>query len=202
MQRLSFWGLISLMILVLAACSQPTPPAPTEAPAGAEPTAAPTGTDEYPAPATDAYPGPGATGAYPEPGTAPTPAVSTEPLVVPEPSSNDVGVVTGTILRVTADGQQEPFTNGIIYLGPILADDTGTEVMVAVDKNTAPQSGFNIFGEFAFVDVPPGRYGLMLDVLQGTILLNDPSGANDGDLIIEVVGGETIDVGELAYPLP
>jgi hypothetical protein len=42
----------------------------------------------------------------------------------------------------------------------------------------------------------------MLETVQGTVLLNDPSGANDGDLIIEVTGGDTIDLGELAYPLP
>jgi hypothetical protein len=199
MQHITRWVLLSLIVLLLAACSQPNV-APTEAPVSAEPTAAPA--DAYPGPATDAYPGPTAGSAYPGPEAAPTAPVSTEPLVVPAPSSNQVGVVTGTLLRITPQGEQVPFTNGILYLGPVLADDTGTEVIVAVDKTAAPQTGFNIFGEFAFVDVPPGRYGLMLDVIQGTVLLNDPSGANDGDLVIEVVGGDTINLGELAYPLP
>lgn len=203
MQRIATWAVISLIVVLLAACSQPAA-TPTTAPVAPEPTTAPATPDAaYPGPATDGYPAPSANStAYPEPQPEPTMPVSTEPLVVPAPSSNQVGVVTGTILRITESGQQEPFTGGVIYLGPVLAADTGDEVMVAVDKNTAPQSAFNIFGEFVFVDVPPGRYGLMVDVVQGTVLLNDPSGANNGDLIIEVVGGDTIDLGELAYPLP
>jgi hypothetical protein len=199
MRYVSTLVLAILAALMLAACNQPAA-TPTAVPVAPEPTAA-APTDAYPGPATDAYPGPGAAATEPYPAPV-DPNISMDPIVVPAPASNEVGVVTGTIFRLTQDGQRVPFAGGVLYLGTILATDTGVEAMVAVNKEVAPQGSTNGLGQFAIADVPPGRYGLMLETVQGTVLLNDPSGANDGDLIIEVTGGDTIDLGELAYPLP
>jgi hypothetical protein len=119
---------------------------------------------------------------------------------VPEPSSDQVGVVTGTILR-TSDGESVPASEGyVIFLGTILRNDTGAEGLVELDKITAPKAALNALGEFVFVDVPPGRYGLMLELRGGTVLLNNPQ--DGSDLIIEVTGGQVLDLGELGYPLP
>jgi hypothetical protein len=193
-----------LLVALLAACSQPAPE-PTQAPAAAEPTAAPASPDSYPAPTERpaGYPAPLPNNPYPGPGY-PAPdddlEVSMDPIVVPAPVSNSVGVVTGSVLRGVPGGTTSPLAFGVLYLGEVIRDEGGAEAMVALDKTVAPRSLFNGLGQFLFTDVPPGRYGLMLDLFQGTVLLNDPD--DNGQLIIEVVGGDTIDLGELVYPLP
>jgi len=199
MQKLRIGVLAALLAALLAACSQPA-----QIPQGDSPTAAPATGQGYPAPASgtapagdsSAYPAPASSAAYPSP-EAPA---NDEPLVVPQPSSNEVGVVSGTLIRIKDDGSREPVGIGALYLGGLLADEGGTEGMVSVDKTTDPQAQINSRGEFVFVDVPAGRYGLMYDNYRNMILLNDPE--TSGAFIIEVAGGETKDLGELGYPLP
>lgn len=186
-----------LTAALLAACTpQAAPPDTPEATSAPAPTAA--GTDAYPAP-NSAYPGPNS--AYPGPGAADFgPTVSSEPIVVPEPSSADVGVAHGKLFRITDSGEREPLAGYNVYLGNILRNNQGDESLVQLDRGTAPRAQLNALGEFVFVDVPAGRYGLMLDMVRGAVLLNDP---DDGsDLIIEIQGGQVIDLGEMAYPLP
>lgn len=196
LRRLCFAAIAAAALL--SACS---PSAPAEQPATTAP-AAPTtaAADAYPGPA-GAYPAPGS--AYPG-GAAPAaelgPTVSADPIVVPQPSSDQVGVVTGTILR-TADGGSEPASEGyVIFLGNLLKNDQGVDGLVELDKITAPKAPVNALGEFVFVDVPPGRYGLMLELRSGTVLLNNPQ--DGGDLIVEVTGGQITDLGDLGYPIP
>lgn len=196
--RFLFIGVIATALL--GACGQPAAqPEPSATPA-----ASGGATDTYPGPATGgAYPGPttAAGSAYPGPGGEPaTPTIDTSPLVVPEPASDQVGVVTGTIYRVDEAGQREPIRGVTLYLGTILRSTDGVEAMVQMDRSTSPQAVTNGLGQFAFVDVAPERYGLMLDAIEGTVLLNNPE--DGSDFVIEVVGGQTTDLGELAYPLP
>jgi hypothetical protein len=195
-----------LAAALLAACAPQAAPPDTQATtAPAAPTAA--GTEAYPAPNSEAYPAPDSAypapnSAYPGPGGAADlgPTVSSEPVVVPEPSSADVGVATGKLIRITESGEREPLAGYNLYLGNILENNQGNESLVELDRGTAPKAQLNALGEFVFVDVPPGRYGLMLDLVRGAALLNDP---DDGtDLIVEIQGGQVLDLGEMAYPLP
>lgn len=185
--------LVALLAAILAGCSQPAPPAaePTAAPAAPAPAGA-TAEGAYPAPAAAATTNP----AYP----APSPEPTEGPFVVPTPSSDQVGVISGVLVRISPEGERGPPGFGALYLGSLLNSDAGVTAMVGVDKATAPRAVLNSRGEFAFADVPPGRYGLMYDNLEGTVLLNDPE--TSGDFIIEVVGGQSQDLGELAYPFP
>jgi len=122
-----------------------------------------------------------------------------EPIVVPQPASGDVGITTGTLLRIDGD-KQLPIAGARLYLGTLLKTADGVDAMVQLDRNTSPATTTNGLGQFLFVDLPPGRYGLMLDAIEGALLLNRP---DDGtDLIIEVTGGQVNDLGELAYPFP
>lgn len=188
MQKSRVLLLTGLLALLLSACSQPSQPAPEPTSAPAEPTAASQGNGAYPAPQVNP--------AYPGPTAVPTDG----PLVIPQPSSDQVGVVSGVLMRVAEDGSREPITRGELYLGTLLSSDSGVEAMVGVDKLNAPHTPLNSRGEFVFVDVPAGRYGLMYDNLEGMLLLHDP--ATSGDLIVEVVGGQVRELGELSYPLP
>lgn len=185
---------------LLAACSQPAPQSSPEtattAPAGEQPAATAGAGGAYPGPS-GAYPAP--SGAYPGPQTVPTPAVSMDPIVVPQPASNEVGVVSGTLYRLDEAGKRIPYAAGTIYLGTV-TESGGVEAMVALDRNVAPTTVTNGLGQFVFADVPPGRYGLMLQAFEGPLLLNNPQDATD--MLIEVTGGQVVEMGDLAYPLP
>lgn len=196
--RFLFIGVIAAALL--GACSQPAAqPEPSATPAASGGT-----TESYPGPTSSGvYPGPTAavSSAYPGPGGEPaTPTIDTSPLVVPQPASDQVGVVTGTLYRVDATGQREPLRGATLYLGLIIRTADGTEAMAQMDRGSSPRAVTNGLGQFAFIDVPPERYGLMLDTIQGTLLLNDPE--DGSDFVIDVTGGETAELGELAYALP
>lgn len=187
--------LFVLATTLLGACSQPAaqPDQPTAAPIA--PAAQPVAT------AAGAYPGPDSvTSAYPGPGGAPVePTVDSNPIVVPQPASADVGVTTGTLYRLD-EGKRVPMSGALLYLGTLLKNSEGAEAMVQLDRTIAPKAITNGLGQFVFTDLPPGRYGLMFDAIEGVLLLNDPD--DSSDMIIEVTGGQINDLGELAYLLP
>lgn len=180
-----------ITLLLLAACGKPAQTAPTPA------ANAPTAVGAYPAPA-GAYPAPTISSAYPAP--ADTQIISSEPLVIPQPASDQVGVIHGVLQRITESNPREPIAGGILFLGVLINRENGDPIMVELDKNIAPYAQSNVFGEFAFNNVPPGRYGLMYETAEGAVLLNNPT--TGADMIIEVIGGKILDLGEMAYPLP
>lgn len=219
MKRLLFGVLtLSVLLFVLVGCAGETPEPAADTTPGAE-TEPTTANDAYPAAADDAYPAasdeaypaasdtdayPATTDAYPSPeadASAPDAELSAtaEPFIVPTPSSGEVGNVTGKLLRLTDDGGTEPFTPAILYLGTILTSSEGIEGLVELDKQIAPRAEPDAAGNFVFVDVEPGRYGLMLDTPRAALLLKQPDG--ESDLIVEVVGGEVTDLGELSYDI-
>jgi hypothetical protein len=125
---------------------------------------------------------------------SPTPTEEVQVVEVPSPSP-DTGVVTGILLR--GDPPEAPKV-AILYLGRILTADDGTPVMAGVDKQIAPKSGVDSTGRFAFSDVPPGQYALVLDAISRTLILRNPTDATD--LLIDVTAGEVTDLGKLTYP--
>jgi len=123
------------------------------------------------------------------------PEPSSEAVVtVPAPSSEDVGVVTGFLL---ADDPPQPLNWAILYLGEVHVGDSGAPLMAAIDKQTAPRAQPDSTGQFSFVDVPPGRYALLVDLITSTVVLRQPS--DGSDMLIDVAGGELTDLGELVY---
>ena len=124
-------------------------------------------------------------------------ATSTSAAQVPEvpaPSSDEVGVVTGHLL---GGDPPLPVEWGILYLGSVTTAEDGSPIMVSTDKAAAPSTVVQAAGQFAFTDVPPGPYALVLDLIASTIILRDPI---DGqDLLFEVRGGEITDLGDLIY---
>lgn len=207
-----------IVLLFIAGCNQPVPTPDTPTAPPAEPTD--TGTEPYPDPdpaegptsETEAYPDPVEVDPYPdanqdeleaypapetESGTSDAEGAA-EPFVVPTPSSDAVGNVTGTLLRITEEGETEPVQQALLYLGPVIATTEGVEGLARLDITTDPQTTLGPQGNFAFTDVEPGRYVLWYVAPAGSPLqLRQPD--TGGDLVIDVDGGEIVDLGELRY---
>lgn len=124
--------------------------------------------------------------------TAPTPEL-------PIPASNEAGVVIGKLMNSRNQSEAKPMAEAPIYLGTILKSETGAEGLVQLVKESAPKAIVDAQGNFVFNNVPPGRYGLMLDTPRGAILLNKP--VTGESMIAAVSAGQTFDFGELRYDL-
>lgn len=128
---------------------------------------------------------------------APTPVAAT--AGVPAPASNSVGVVSGTLIAIRKSGSKDPLAKAPLYLGSVMKSDAGVEGLVRLNRDIAPKTSVDPQGNFAFSNVPPGRYGLMLDTPRGTLLLSNPADATK-DMIIEIKGGDSVVLGRLEYP--
>jgi hypothetical protein len=74
--------------------------------------------------------------------------------------------------------------------------------MVRLDRTTPLRTATDEQGNFTFINVPPGEYGLVLDQVIDSYLLLTPEGES---LILTIVSNEQIDLGELNYtdlPVP
>lgn len=167
------WGLLGVLLLMLAACANETPtPAATSAPAAQTPAS------------TNATASANAT---------------LQPAIVQTPASDQVGTVTGRITRLQSKAPPEPLAGAPLYLGTILKNPDGEDRLVELSKDTAPKTNTDAEGRFVFTNIKPGRYGLMLDAPFGTLLLNHPQ--SGGDLVLDVTGGKVLDIGDLEYLL-
>jgi len=115
------------------------------------------------------------------------------PFPLPTPTA-DTGVVMG---KLTSN---DPYAliGLILYLGDIVEADDETHVAF-LDRSRAPLGKFDpATGQFAFAEVPPGSYSLIIYEVEttGRVYLG-PS----GDVYtIEVRAGEVTDLGAVALP--
>lgn len=179
----------SLLMLVIAGCAS----SPTEPPIANITVIAPTPTFDE-----NGYPAPTVSGAYPGPdGNVQVPPVTkVVPTSIPQTPDPELGVVKGSLLLL-----DKPIGNAILYLAPVITSETGGQ-MVRFDRTTSFRTVTNEQGEFNFINIPPGDYGLVIDILIEPYLLLEPEGDS---LIVTVVSNEEIDLGDLNYddlPLP
>ncbi len=178
--------------LTLAACQTESPTAITS-PSINLTIIAPTLPSGYPAPGQN-------NAAYPPPAQA-QPTQPSEPLVeaTQDPA---MGSVIG-VLQLLEGGSAKPVGGQTLYLARVIVGSDGQERAASFSQQTAPRARTDDQGAFRFVNVPPGRYGLVIDIVIESYLLNDPtSGAS---LLLTVEGPQVVDLGELAFttlPLP
>ncbi len=100
------------------------------------------------------------------------------------------------------DGQPlQGLTSGPLFLGKVYRDSNGRPAMAGLDSGKAPKTVAADNGQFIFERVPVGTYALLFDSPGGgTVVLKNPQTGDD--LLIEIKGGEVINLGELRYSLP
>lgn len=141
---------------------------------------------------------------YPYPSVATVPSVypyplpmATEPTYfatlgpVPTPGT-DWGVVTGRLFM-----NKKAMSNAKLYLADLSKDDKGTETIASYSASSSPWAYSDENGNFAFSQIPPGRYSLVYYFVVDSFLLNEPG--EDKSLILTVESGKVTDLGDLYY---
>jgi hypothetical protein len=149
--------------------------------------------ESYPGPtisATDnVYPGP----AYVTPLNAlSTPSdLTADHLEIPQPKP-DLGVVRGQFVAKNAVARA--MISGDYYLAPVIYTQGKVEIpFVSLDIQKDPKATLrNLNYEFAFVDVPPGEYGIIVHTPVSDYVIPDGAG---GFRLIKVETGKVIDLG-------
>ncbi len=174
---------ILLIPLVLSACSSAVS-SPTISPIATSPQS--TG---YPAPQVSDYGNP----AYPGPTSSsinnPSPTEAIDP---------QMGIVQGTLSR-----NHVPVPDISLYLADVMKDSNGNDLVAGLDLTTAESTTTGPDGSFTFLNIKPGRYALILDVITQQFLLSYPD--KQDAIIMQVEAGKEINLGELNYdelPLP
>ncbi|MEJ2305014.1 MAG: hypothetical protein P8Y14_26120 [Anaerolineales bacterium] len=173
-----------VMALVISSC-QPAPTPYLQTPAQTQ-------ASGYPLPsnltAQPAYP-------FSAKETQPESSVESESSPTPNP---EAGRVSGRILR-----GKDPAGDITLYLAEVLKDSQGNELIASFSKADSPRTNTDPEGYFTFINIAPGKYGLVLDTVVDSYLLHYPD--NDKEIIIAVEKGKEVNIGEISYdtlPLP
>ncbi len=118
---------------------------------------------------------------------------------------------TESVLQATQDPQLGAVTGIMKYKGKpvdgvslglanVIKNAQGTEIATSFDRTTAPQANTGKDGSFAFVNVKPGRYGLIYANLPETYLLLVPGDPNIVQaILVSVEAGQQTDIGILDF---
>jgi hypothetical protein len=96
----------------------------------------------------------------------------------------------GTVQGVLARGM-----GGDLYLAKLLPDDEFP--LFELEMEVSPKAIMSEMGEFIFINVPPGRYGLVFWTPLNSSLINDPR--TDTTLVISVEADKPINMGEIDF---
>jgi hypothetical protein len=121
------------------------------------------------------------------------------PLVIPT-AAQDKGVVHGVLLEIDT---KEPLSEakGVdLFLGAVLRSGDNGQSLASLDKLTAPRADPDANGRFVFADVPPGEYALIVRSPISEVVARKQD--QDGDVIVTVVAGQAIDLGEVISKFP
>jgi hypothetical protein len=190
-KRLSFYVVLWVLASLVSACASPSP-VETQ----------PAATEVY---TSRPYPGPIPTlltgGTYPGQDIVPRGQADTLGGDLPEGALNipaleaGLGGVRGKFVAETRDAQS--FLVGDIYLAPVIYSQGKTSIpFVSLDPAKDPKAALrNRDQEFAFVNIKPGLYGLVIHSPVSDYLALDPN--TGGSLRFEVKPDEMIDLGTI-----
>lgn len=182
----------SLVIILILTLSIAAAGCGTTTPTPIEESASPTQSPGYPLPSAPTFQSP-----YPDQGEGGQVFEDVEPEPTPTFDS-DKGIIRGKILR-----NDNPVQDITLYLAEVMKDSEGNELIASFSKTDSPRTSTNQEGSFTFLNITPGRYGLVLDTVIDSYLLHDPE--NDEQIIISVEQGKEVNIGELSFeslPMP
>ena len=104
------------------------------------------------------------------------------------------GIVTGQIYH-----KDNPVSGYSVYLGDLLSNEQGEEVVASLKRGSSPQAVLDINGVFIFNHIIPDRYALMFSDGLSSYLLLKPNQTIEEALIVDVKAGKIIDLGLLNY---
>lgn len=169
--------IIFTLIVITAGCSAANN-APTST-ATSQTIGQENGTYPYPAPSSEP------SSAYP----AGEPQVEMPPTPTTDPT---LGMVKG-VLQL----QGKPVANADLYLAGIILDANGKDVAAVLDRPTSPRTRTDEQGNFTFVNVKAGTYGLVVDTVLESYVLLQPGTENQ--IRLQVTVGQTTDLGNLNF---
>ena len=124
-------------------------------------------------------------------------SVNSLPAITPTvTSAPGTGQVIGVLL-VGVNNVSQPVNNVLLYLAETIKDSNGKDSVAALDRTSSPRTVTDDQGRFVFSNVPPGNYGLILDMVTNSYLLMKPG--SEEALIIEMSAGKQVDLGSLLY---
>ncbi len=183
--------LIVLLLAMLAGCG---------AKPGASPTAAPSPIPATPAAeAVPAYPGPevvATPAGYPGPQIE-TPMPTRTPVNTQGTPRKGLGNVQGIILtRAPGTDQAAPLQNTTLYLATMLNNVDGKPSgIVRVNEDNAPLAVTDLEGDFIFVNIEPGWYGLVIKHPLSLLMATDV--ITGDDIVFELKSGDKLDLGKI-----
>ncbi len=119
----------------------------------------------------------------------------TIPLVHPTQDIN-LASITGQLF-VEEGGKFKPVKHAILYLAPVLKDERGVERVVSFDRFSSNRAITDENGKFTFYNVEPNKYGIVLDRVINSYLLNNPH--TNSDMLFTIDESKEYNIGELRY---
>jgi hypothetical protein len=199
-QRWYLIVLLAAVVLALGACRsdeqpEPTPTRAATAAPAALPTAAP-GSQGYLAPPGLASPTSRAGGAdYPAPPSGPeglVPEPPDPPREMPEAAAG-LGAVGGVLIQEVVGQGFIPMDPFELVLAEVVVDSEGNPTLIGFD-DAAPRAETFPTGVFLFTDVPPGTYGLVVNLAVTQYAIKNPDGTT---MLVTVEPGQVIDLGQV-----
>jgi hypothetical protein len=183
---------ITTLIIMVAACSSVAPVTTPASQAGQTPDAS---SYPYPSANPSGYPAamvePAPVNPYPAAGyPSPTQAATMPTATV----SSKMGMINGRLIN-----NGKPLNKQGLFLAAIAKNpQTGQDLVAKFSAATSPYAETDTEGNFIFVNIPPGKYGLILYTVVESYLLADPKGSGQ-PVYVTVAEGQTINLGELKY---
>lgn len=200
-----FITLLMGAVFILAGCKNSNGEQSTQIPnnAGAQSTLTPeSGNNGYPEiAAEEAYPGSssaGQTAAYP--GATSEEVFTTPPnpeLELPAAQENN-GVIGGVLIRQITDEGFIPFDPYELILAEIVENVEGQAAFITYNEQSKRAQTFPT-GIFIFQEVPPGTYGLVVNMAVAEFPVRDADGKQ---IFITVEQGQAIDMGQVIVQMP
>ena len=126
-----------------------------------------------------------------------SPNIPDPEIIFPENNPN-AGVVGGVLAREITDQGYVPVQPRELILGKIVENNLGEQVLISVAADSQRAQLFAT-GIFLFSDIPPGDYGIVIDLgFTQFPLLNE----NGEQILLTIEGGKTIDLGQILVEIP